>query len=204
MQTADYDSKTRVSLLEALASGETERAWAIFFAKYAKMIHLWCRRWGASVEDSEDVMQETLLLVFRKIAQFQYNPEMSFRAWLKTITHHNWIQVLERHRQAYRVKPGQTNDLRYSDQLADAAEEFKMILDRIADQEILSLACAKVRTRVSELAWHCFEQAALLENNGEQVATSLGVSLNYVHVNVFRVRKMIQQEIRVIDHDSIQ
>lgn len=201
MLTINDDSSTRVSLLEALAKGDTERAWAIFFVKYSKMINVWCRRWGASVEDAEDVVQETLLLVFRKIAQFHYNPELSFRAWLKTITHHNWIQVLDRHRQAYSLKPSWSRELPTEARLAEAVDEFKLILDRIADQEILCLANSRVRSRVSDLVWHCYEQVGVNEENGLTVAQQLGISLNYVHVNVFRVRKLIQDEIRAIDHD---
>lgn len=200
MIKAEDDSRTRMSLLRALEQGDTERAWWIFFDKYSRIIHIWCRRWGATVEDSEDVVQETLLMVFRKIAQFQYNPDLSFRAWLKTIAHHHWIDALDRHRHAYPSHQWALSETARAARVATAVEEFQSILDRIADQEIMSLACARVRGRVSELAWHCFDQAAILGKSGDEVARSLEISLNYVHVNVFRVRKLIQDEIRALDH----
>ena len=200
MLVADGDSRTHISLLDALKKGDTESAWLIFFEKYSKLIHLWCRRWGASVEDSEDVVQETLLLVFRKIAKFQYNPDQSFRAWLKTISHHNWVRSIERNRQASPAKHEPVNELTFRPRLINASEEFKEILDRIADQEIFSLACTKVRSSVSERVWLCFEQSEILNQPRSKIADRLGISPGYVQVNVFRVRQMVQSEIKALDH----
>lgn len=79
------DSQTRASLLLALRAGADADAWELFCQKYGPRIAGWCRKWGASRQDAEDVVQETLVVVFRKIADFQYRPDLSFRAWLKTI-----------------------------------------------------------------------------------------------------------------------
>jgi RNA polymerase sigma-70 factor (ECF subfamily) len=197
---ADADSRTHISLLDALEKGDTERAWSFFFEKYSKLIHLWCRRWGASVEDTEDIVQETLLVVFRKIAEFQYDPSLSFRAWLKTVSYHKWLQAVEQNRMVYPPVQEPSMVMTYKSRLNLAVEEFKQLLDRIAEQEIFSLACTKVRSRVSERVWLCFEQSELLNQPRSEIAERLGISTGYVQVNVFRVRQLVHAEIKALDH----
>ena len=161
MVIANNDSRTRISLLDSLRRGETDQAWLIFIEKYSKMISSWCHRWGASVEDTEDIVQETLLVVFRKIAEFQYDPSLSFRAWLKTVSYHKWLQAVEHNRLVYPPVQDPSIVTTYKSRVNLAVEEFKQLLDRIAEQEIFSLACTKVRSRVSERVWLCFEQSEL-------------------------------------------
>ena len=172
----------------------------IFIEKYSKLISGWCHRWGASVEDTEDIVQETLLVVFRKIAEFQYDPSLSFRAWLKTVSYHKWLQAVEHNRLVYPPVAEPSTVMTYKSRVNLAVEEFKQLLDRIAEQEIFSLACAKVRSRVSERVWLCFEQSELLNQPRSEIAERLGISTGYVQVNVFRVRQLVHAEIKALDH----
>ena len=148
------------------------------------------------MEDTEDIVQETLLVVFRKIAEFQYDPRLSFRAWLKTVSYHKWLQAVEHNRLVYPTVAEPSTVMTYKSRVNLAVEEFKQLLDRIAEQEIFSLACTKVRSRVSERVWLCFEQSELLN----QPRSELGISTGYVQVNVFRVRQLVHAEIKAIDH----
>lgn len=172
----------------------------IFIEKYSKLISGWCHRWGASVEDTEDIVQETLLVVFRKIAEFQYDPSLSFRAWLKTVSYHKWLQAVEHNRLVYPPVQESSMVMTYKSRLNLAVEEFRQLLDRIAEQEIFNLACTKVRSRLSERVWLCFEQSELLNHPRSEIAERLGISTGYVQVNVFRVRQLVHAEIKALDH----
>ncbi len=50
---------------------------------------------GLQDADAEDVAQEILLKLARKLRDFSYNPESSFRGWLKTVAHHAWRDFVD-------------------------------------------------------------------------------------------------------------
>src|SRR5579875_1332452 len=90
------DAQTRVSLLARLyRSGAADAdAWREFVNIYGRQIYKWCRHWGLQETDAEDVTQQVLLQLLTKMKEFVYDPERSFRAWLKTVTHHAWQNLL--------------------------------------------------------------------------------------------------------------
>ena len=189
------DSQTRISLLDALSKGDKQTAWAMFYRQYAVLISNWCRRWGASAEDSEDIVQETLLVVFRKIAAFQYDPNRSFRSWLKKVAYRIWLRVFQDKKQASSSPESAAviakNDLR----LLIAFKEFGDILDHVIVQEIHNIALCNVRKKVSERNWVCYQRCDIQNLEKTEVAAEMGISLGLVHVIVSRVRNLIESEI---------
>lgn len=200
--TAHDESKTPVSLLEAVRLGRTPEAWGVFCARYQPRIAAWCARWGGTAEDAEDVTQETLLKVFRHIVDFQYNPQLSFRAWLKTVARRVSMDVAELERR-HQVPPGPLAgarpDLVRPGPFSEAAGKYTSLLDQIADQELLELARHHARERVSPLVWECYERAELLGEPREEIARSLGIADGFLRVNIHRVRQMIHEEGRRLD-----
>ncbi len=201
MANAD-DSQTRASLLLALRAGADADAWALFCQKYGPRIAGWCRKWGASEQDAEDVVQETLVVVFRKIADFQYRPELSFRGWLKTIARRVNRDVDDKAGR-FLPGPGQADSVR-----APAAEnganpvalaEYHSLLDHIASEELMELALDRARLQVDEMVWQCFERAERRHQPRKEVAALLGISDGYVRLNIHRVRELIERELEALD-----
>src|SRR5437763_881816 len=90
-------SLTPVSLLDRLGRDPNDPgAWSEFVQHYGVKVLLWCRYWGLQHADADDVTQEVLVEVARKMQTFTYDPARSFRAWLKTLTHAAWCAWLER------------------------------------------------------------------------------------------------------------
>ena len=72
-----------------------EAAWDEFIEHYGRHIYRWCRQWRLQDADAEDVTQEVLLKLAASSADFAYNPESSFRGWLKTVAHHAWRDFVD-------------------------------------------------------------------------------------------------------------
>ena len=90
---------TRVTLLGRLrAAPDDPAAWCEFVAWYGGKIYAWCRAWGLQEADAQDVTQEVFLNLSVRMHDFRYDPRGSFRAWLKTLTHHAWQDYLEKQR----------------------------------------------------------------------------------------------------------
>ena len=89
-------SRTSITLLGRLQSDPDDKeAWSEFVRRYGRIIFRWCRHWNLQEADAEDVTQNVLLRLAQKMPQFVYDPSRSFRAWLKTLTHHAWSDFFQ-------------------------------------------------------------------------------------------------------------
>src|SRR5258708_29601330 len=78
---------TRESLLQRLKNWQDESGWQDFFDTYWKLIYSVAHQAGLSDAEAQDVVQETVLSVAKKMEGFTYDPAIgSFKAWLMRIT----------------------------------------------------------------------------------------------------------------------
>src|SRR5690348_971329 len=84
---ADDSIATRHSLLGRMKNAEDQASWQDFFNMYWRLIYGVAVKAGLSDAEAQDVVQETILTVARKIKDFETNPERgSFKSWLMQIT----------------------------------------------------------------------------------------------------------------------
>src|SRR5436189_5212995 len=84
-------SRTSPTLLGRLREAPTDQAaWDEFVERYGRKIYVWCRQWNLQEADAEDVTQNVLIKLADKMKVFVYDPEKSFRGWLKTVTRNAW------------------------------------------------------------------------------------------------------------------
>ena len=197
------DSSTNLSLLASLAAGRpASDAWPIFVEKYGRLLVRWGQRWGARPEDCDEIIQETLILAFRNLHQYQRNPKSNFRSWLKTLAFRCWQKVRDDMQQL------QSLDHQKFDKHAlrllisqEVCNDLINTFDHIARDEILDLATSRVQERVEPESWLCFELMHVEKLSGEEVARRLQKSRQAVFTNVFRVRRMLKIEILAIDSE---
>src|SRR5947207_2631999 len=82
---------TSLSLLERLRwPEEQETNWRRFVQLYTPLLFHWARKLGLSAEDAADLVQEVLTLLIQKLPEFSYDPQRSFRGWLRTVMTNKW------------------------------------------------------------------------------------------------------------------
>jgi RNA polymerase sigma-70 factor (ECF subfamily) len=81
-------------LLLARAQAGDERAFRELIEPYRRALHVHAYRMLASVDDAEDVMQETLLRAWRAIDRFE--PRVSLQTWLFRIATNACLDEIER------------------------------------------------------------------------------------------------------------
>ncbi len=93
------DLATRLSLLQRLKDAPGNADWRDFYTKYSAVILSFARRQGADDHTAEDVLQEAMMVVMRKLPTFDYDAQHGrFRNWLLTIVTH---KVREARRRAH-------------------------------------------------------------------------------------------------------
>lgn len=80
--------KTSETQLHALQSRGSNHDWEGFYRKYAGVILNFCRKQGLDDFTSRDVLQESMILIIRKLPGFAYSPAKGlFRNWLLTLVY---------------------------------------------------------------------------------------------------------------------
>lgn len=188
---------TRATLLARLRRDPlSETAWDEFVDQYGRHIYRWCRQWRLQDADAEDVAQEILLKLARKLRDFAYDPKSSFRGWLKTVAHRAWRDFVDSHGRARAIGEEHIWDLLQS---VEAREDLVAKLEEAFDYELLESAKVQVRLRVAPHTWEAFRLAAIEGLPVTEVAAVVRLQVAMVYVAKSKVQKLLQQEIRKLE-----
>jgi RNA polymerase sigma factor (sigma-70 family) len=192
------DSGTRITLLGRLRHDPTNQAaWGEFVEHYGSKIYGWCRKWNLQEADAQDVTQNVLLKLAKKLQEFSYDPTRSFRAWLKTLTHHAWSDFVEsQHRPGLGSGDSRVGNMLQS---VEARDDLVKHLEEEFDREILEEAMGRVRLRVAPQTWSAFVLTALEGLSGAEAAARIPMQVAQVFVAKRRVQKMLHEEIAKLD-----
>lgn len=195
------DSSTSLELLAAVKNA-SRASWPVFVQKYTRLLQRWCEEWQATGEDTEDVIQETLMEMFRRINDYKVNPETTFRSWLRKVAYFRYLRILKKDRRLTTftdtpsaIAPDHGTILVSS----NACDSFMKLIDQMADQELVEMACQRIAGRIPQENWTIFCRRELEGVPGKTVAEEFGISANAVDVITFRVRKMIRVELEMLD-----
>jgi RNA polymerase sigma-70 factor (ECF subfamily) len=195
------DSLTRVTLLGRLRRNPADQAaWNEFVQHYGAKVYGWCKKWTLQDSDAQDVTQNVLLKLARKMRDFSYDPSRSFRAWLKTLTRNAWQDFLEsRGRAGMGSGDGRVEELLHS---VEARQDLVQQLEEEFDRELLAEAINRVRPRVAARTWEAYRLTAEEGLSGAEAARRTSLAVGRVYVAKHRVQKMLQEEIRKLEQGS--
>jgi RNA polymerase sigma factor (sigma-70 family) len=196
-----HDSGTRITLLGRLRRDPSNQAaWGEFVEHYGAKIYGWCRKWNLQEADAQDVTQNVLLKLAQKLREFTYDPSRSFRAWLKTLTHHAWSDYLEtRQRPGLGSGDSQVGAMLHS---IEARDDLVKHLEAEFDRELLDEAMLRVRLRVAPQTWQAFVLTALDGLSGADAAPRIPMQVAQVFVAKRRVQKMLQEEVAKLEESG--
>jgi RNA polymerase sigma factor (sigma-70 family) len=195
MSTGSFDpARTRLSLLIDVRDPRNQQAWEEFHARYAPMIGGWCRQWFP--RETDDMVQEVLLLLVRRLRTFEYEPGKRFRGYLKTVTHRLMADLKEKEQGRPAVG---------ADGLIEEVEATVDLEARLAseyDLELLENAKETVRGRVEPSTWSAYVETAEQGRKGAEVARQLGMTVGAVHTAKWHVLNLLKQEVAFLEHSS--
>lgn len=192
---------TRQSLLARLRDWNDQDSWREFFDTYWRLIFNVARQAGLSDTEAQDVVQETLLAVAKKMPDFRYDPEKgSFKAWLllnvrSRIAEH-WRRRLRRDRLRAEPPTEDAGETTFLQRIPDAREAT---LDDLWQKEwesnLLRTALERTKAKVSARQFLIFDLATLKETPLAKITRTLGVNVAQVYLAKHRVGKVFKAEL---------
>jgi RNA polymerase sigma-70 factor (ECF subfamily) len=194
---------TRRSLIERLRDLGDQPSWREFFETYWKLIYGAAIRAGLSDQEAEDVVQETVIGVARKMESFRYDPAVcSFKGWLMHVTRCRIADQFRRRRPqnvplaAPRADTTAETTLNLHDPAADVLEG---IWNEEWQKNLVDVAMDRVRRRVNPEHYQIFHLHAVKGLGVRDVAKLTGASLPKVYVTYHRIAKLVKAEVRRLE-----
>lgn len=196
---------TRKSLLGRLKDWEDNASWRDFFDTYWKLIYGFAIQRGLSHEESQEVVQETVVAVAKSIGKFNYDPQVcSFKTWLLGVTRSkiaNQFARRARHRpNAGGGSPDGSSTTGQVNRIPDEqAGEWDKAWNAEWQKNLMEAAINRVKRRVAIEQYQMFDLFVLKQWPASDVAKTLGVTIGHVYVAKHRISKLIRKEVEALE-----
>jgi RNA polymerase sigma-70 factor (ECF subfamily) len=196
----DYDSlPTRSSLLSRLRNMEDGASWSAFFETYWRLIYNVARKSGLSDDEAQDVVQDTVIAVARKMPEFRYDPARgSFKQWLLLITRrriHDHLRRVYRTPRAAEENP--TELAARAEEVPDATlspdDEVAAAWEQEWRENVFHVALARVRQQANPKHYQVFDCCVLQNMPAARVAQMLGLNAAQVYLAKHRVSAAVKR-----------
>ena len=179
---------TPASLLDRLRQPSQEQAWTRFVQLYTPLLFHWARRLGLRDADAADLVQDVLTLLVRKLPEFHYNRQKSFRAWLRTVTLNSWRN------RCRRVEPPRAAHPPDLDGLA-GPDEADLLSETEYRQWLVGRALELMQAEFQPATWKACWECVVAGRSAAEVAAELGISVGAVYMAKSRVLSRLRQEL---------
>lgn len=199
---------TRRSLLSRLRESNAQESWRQFFDTYWRLIYATALNAGLSDWEAQEVVQETVLTVVRKIRSFRYDPVVgSFKGWLLTIV--RWRiadQFRKRQEQIQPLRARRGTETQGTATIERVADPRGIDLDTIWEEEwqrtMFAAALARVKRQANARHYQMFDLHAVKQWPVQKVAQTLGVTAGHVRLAKHRITVLMSREVARLEEEE--
>jgi RNA polymerase sigma factor (sigma-70 family) len=197
---------TRRSLVDRLVNWDDRKNWQEFFDTYWKLIYSAARKSGLTDAEAQEVVQETVITVAKKIDKLKYDPAIgSFKGWLLQITRWRIVDQF-RKREPGAGKRERSSDDRITATIERLPDENAADLDALWEKEwqdnLFDAAIARVKKKVDPKQFQIFDCYVRKEWPAQKVAEQLRVNVGQVYLARHRVGAALKKEIKALEKRS--
>jgi RNA polymerase sigma-70 factor, ECF subfamily len=185
--TTNLMLSTQSSLLHHLKHSKLgdQEGWTRFVKIYTPLCFEFARRLGIPESEQPDVVQEMMVRVLRGIGSFERRSDGSFRGWLFRLLKNAWIDWLRRNAPSLQVADKQVFE-------ASQADPLKLIAEQEYRQYMLRRVHELVLAEFPTSNQVVFQHVVIDQHPPEEVAKTLGVSLNAIYLIRSRMLRRIR------------
>lgn len=166
---------TSTSLLHRLRQPSDQAAWDQFVEIYTPVLYYWCRRVGLSRDDAADLVQDVFIVLVEKLPDFSYDPQRTFRGWLRTVLLNKWRQ--QQRRRGRVVCVGASVDRPES-----SADALELLWEADYRRAVINRLARQVQGDFQPKTWTAFWETAVNGRPPSEIAHELGISVGGVYI----------------------
>jgi len=187
-ESANQMLSTSVSLLLRLRSQNDPSNWDRFVRLYTPLLFHWSKRAGLQQEDAADLVQDVLTTLLRKMPEFDYDGQKSFRSWLRTVTLNHWRDRLKR--RSTRPLPA----MEATEEIADE-DGLGHLIDAEYHKALTTRALELMQSEFRPNVWKACWEHAVQGRPASDVAVELAMTPGAVYTATSRVLARLRQEL---------
>jgi RNA polymerase sigma-70 factor (ECF subfamily) len=216
----DEPIPTRASLLQRLKDPADHASWDRFHRTYRGLIHGVARRAGLNETEADEVVQETLIAVAKRMPEFRYDPAKdSFKGWLLQVTRWRIADQFRKREQVSLVHSsgtlsppmgeGRSEGRRPDDDTARTATIDRIpdpagsALTAIWDEEWakhrLNTALSRIKRAVNPAYYEIYHLHVILSKPVSEVKRALGVNVGQIYLAKYRVGALLKKELKKLE-----
>ncbi len=176
---------TSTSLLHRLRDVANAEPWDRFVRLYTPLLFYWARRLGLQDNDAADHVQDVLVVLVRKLPEFQYVPGRSFRGWMRTVFMNKWRDRPHR-------PPNSPLD---SDVQPQAPPDDDALEEREYRLYIIGRALRLMMDDFEPASWQACWETVVCGRPAAAVAAELGITVNAVYLAKARVLGRLREDL---------
>ncbi|MBI4664539.1 MAG: sigma-70 family RNA polymerase sigma factor [Verrucomicrobia bacterium] len=204
LMKSDDTIPTRLSLIERLKNWDDQTSWQDFFNTYWRLIYGVARQAGLTDAEAQDVVQETVISVAKKMGDFKADRAYgSFKSWLLQITRRRIIDQFRKRRPQNETRMLRRDETVRTPTVQRIPEPAGPPLDALWQEEweqnLMEVALEKVKQKVSSKQFLLFHQLVVKQWSPKKIADQYGVSLAQVYMAKYRVSALVKKEVRNLE-----
>lgn len=199
-------ASTRHSLLSRIKDWDDDESWRDFFNTYWKLIYSVAIQSGLSEQEAQDVVQETILALAKKIKEFKADPAFgSFRSYLLRLT--RWRiadQFAKRKSRFHATPPSEQTGTATIERVADPASlDLEHVWQREWEKNLVDAALERVKKKVKIKQYQIFDLYVVKQWPVKEVMQTLNVSHAQIYLAKLRVGRLVKKEIESLEKQLI-
>lgn len=203
LRAPDTFTGTRLSLLTRLKNWDDSESWREFFDRYGKLIYSFALKAGLSDSESQDVVQETMIVLAKQMPGFRYNAAIgSFRRWL--FNQARW-RISDQFRKRQRADllqalPDDATGTSGLERIPDTAQpQLEAAWDSEWRENQLARALEGVKAKVSERQFQMFYLCTVQGWSMAEIVRTLKVNRAQVYMAKMRVSRLLKSELAALE-----
>lgn len=199
----DATIPTRESLLSRLKNWDDQTSWQSFFDTYWKLFYNVARQAGLTDAEAQDVVQETIIGVARKMPEFKYDPAAgSFKGWLLQITRRRIVDQFRKkhyHSGGQRLQREEPLHTTLLESQAATPSNFEQLWEEEWTRHMTEAALERVKRKISPRHYQIFCLHVCKNLAAREVARCLDVKLAEVYYAKYTVTRLLRKQLHSLE-----
>lgn len=190
----DDQFHTRATLLHRLQVSPDDEVWDEFVGYYRVYLQVLARRMNLAPDDADEVVQRTLIKVWKNMERFDYDESRRFRGWLFQLLRNSARDYLREVKSKKNKLARAGQDERWGLHGNISEPEVERIADLEWKNYLVTVAVENIRPHCPANMLEIFEQLAQ-GKTAKELAEETGYAHSTINVYRKRIRDMLRLEV---------